>query len=66
MLTEERYSLILERINHQGSVKLTELCEMLDTSESTIRRDLNALAKMGKLVKVHGGAISAEDSFNYA
>ncbi len=65
MLTEERYSLILERVSRQGSVRLTELCEMLEASESTVRRDLNALAKKGLLVKVHGGAIAAEDSFNY-
>lgn len=37
---------------------------MLNTSESTIRRDLNYLHKEGKLKKVHGGATVLEKSFN--
>ena len=63
MLTEERHSIILNAVNSGKSVKLGELCELLDASESTIRRDLNALAEKGLLVKVHGGAISINDSF---
>lgn len=35
-----------------------ELTELLNSSESTIRRDLTALHRMGKLTKVHGGATS--------
>ena len=60
MLTEERYNKILSvlAVNHSASV--TELTEITDTSESTIRRDLAALAKMGKLKKVHGGAVAME------
>lgn len=64
MLTEERYSIILDTINKQRSVKLSDLCVLLDTSESTIRRDLNALAEKGMLTKVHGGAIALDDSFS--
>lgn len=65
MLTEERYSIILETVNKQRSVKLSDLCVLLDTSESTIRRDLNALAEKGMLTKVHGGAIALDDSFAF-
>lgn len=36
---------------------MQELCEALNASESTIRRDLNEPDKQGKLNKVHGGAI---------
>ena len=36
---------------------MQELCEALNASESTIRRDLNELDKQGKLNKVHSGAI---------
>ena len=65
MLTEERYSIILERVKQNKSVKLLELCELLKASESTIRRDLTVLDERGLLKKVHGGAISAEEhSFN--
>ena len=58
MLTQERYQIILTLLNTQGAVTVTELSERLETSESTIRRDLNALAKAGKLNKVFGGATS--------
>lgn len=64
MLTEERHSIILNLINNNGSVKLGELCETLDTSESTIRRDLNILSEKGLLTKVHGGAIALNDTFS--
>ena len=40
-----------------GSVTVQQLMTELDASESTIRRDLNALAADGQLTKVHGGAI---------
>ncbi|SEL29604.1 DeoR/GlpR family DNA-binding transcription regulator [Ruminococcus albus] len=63
MLTEERHSIILNSVNSNKSVQLGELCELLNASESTVRRDLNALAEKGLLVKVHGGAISVNDSF---
>lgn len=56
MLTEERQQQILKYLDEQQAVTVTELTELLDASESTIRRDLNSLHKQGKLVKVHGGA----------
>ena len=62
MLTEERYSLILEQVKKNKSVKLIELCELLKISESTVRRDLTVLDQKGLLRKVHGGAISIDDS----
>ena len=58
MLTEERYSRILELVNEQGSITIHQLMEELNASESTIRRDLNAMDKKELLTKVHGGAIS--------
>lgn len=62
MLTEERHSMILSMLEDNGSVTLNELCDVLNTSQSTVRRDLNFLAKKNKLVKVHGGAMSADDN----
>lgn len=61
MLTEERYSIILEQVKQKKSVTLTELCELLGASESTVRRDLTALDEKGLIKKVHGGAISTDD-----
>ena len=65
MLTEERHSIIVETVKKNKSAGLAELCELLNTSESTIRRDLSILDEKGKLVKVRGGAISVDDSFTY-
>ena len=58
MLTQERYRTILDLLNKQNAVTVTELAALMETSESTIRRDLNALAKEGRLNKVFGGATS--------
>lgn len=63
MLAEERFSLILEQLNRQRTVTVQELCEALNTSESTIRRDLTELDRMGKLNKVHGGATLPDSRF---
>lgn len=60
MLSEERYKIILDKIEKESVVYLTDLVELLNTSESTIRRDLNTLHKKGLLKKVHGGATSLE------
>lgn len=60
MLTEQRYEKILDLLNQKGSITVTEVKELLDTSESTVRRDITALHKAGKLVKVFGGAVAAE------
>ena len=58
MLTEERYAAILNLVEEKKAVSVLELTELLNNSESTVRRDLNALHQMGKLNKVHGGATS--------
>lgn len=60
MLTERRHELILKLLEENGSVKVTEMKELLDTSESTVRRDITALDREGKLVKVFGGAVAME------
>lgn len=57
MLTEERFAKILSILESMGSVTVQQLMTELNTSESTIRRDLNALDAKGKLTKVHGGAV---------
>lgn len=56
MLSQERYNLILSIINERTTVTVAELAEALDTSESTIRRDLTALDELGKIKKFFGGA----------
>jgi len=58
MLAEERFNMILKLLDNQGTITVNELTERLDTSESTIRRDLTVLDKRGLINKVHGGATS--------
>lgn len=64
MLTEQRYQIILNEIDRKSLVYVSELVKDLDTSESTIRRDLNFLHKQGKLKKVHGGATALDKLIN--
>ena len=47
MLTEERYNKILFELSTNRSVSVSDLTEITGASESTVRRDLLALAKMG-------------------
>jgi len=49
---------IREMLEAQGFVDLAALCEKLDSSESTVRRDLIALQDEGVLKRVHGGAMA--------
>ncbi|MEO5593729.1 MAG: DeoR/GlpR family DNA-binding transcription regulator [Chitinophagaceae bacterium] len=58
MLKEERHSYILHQINLHNKILSSSLCEQIQVSEDTIRRDLQELAQEGKIVKVHGGALS--------
>lgn len=57
MLTSQRKLLILERLQSRGQIVAKDLSIELGTSEDTIRRDLRELAALGKLQRVHGGAL---------
>lgn len=58
MLTEERRQSILQILASEGAVSVTNLCERLNVSKMTIRRDLRLLEERGLLRRVRGGAIS--------
>ena len=60
MLAEERWQNILSMVNSQNIVSVQELSKRLGTSEVTIRRDLSELEEIGKLKRVHGGAMRNE------
>jgi DeoR/GlpR family transcriptional regulator of sugar metabolism len=66
MLKKERQAFILHNVNLHNRVLIGDLCEGIHVSEDTIRRDLQELAEHGKLIKVHGGALSKSfhSSFN--
>ena len=62
MLKRERQAYILHQINLHNKVMSADLSHQINVSDDTIRRDLQELADEGKLIKVHGGALS--HSFN--
>ena len=57
MLKTERHIHILHELNLHNRVLSAALCNAMNVSEDTIRRDLQELYQQGKLIKVHGGAI---------
>lgn len=63
MLTEQRYEAILKLVEEKKSVTVAEICELFRISESTARRDINALDQAGRLVRVFGGAVASELNF---
>jgi len=60
MLAESRRRLLLDRIARQGFATLDELVKSLGVSESTVRRDLEALDLAGSVRRTHGGAMLVE------
>ena len=58
MLKRERQEYIFRKLNLHNRVLSNDLSLEMGVSEDTIRRDLNELAELGKLMKVHGGALS--------
>lgn len=57
----ERYEAILTIINRLKKVSVQDLTQRFGVSEVTIRKDLNFLEERGKLIRIHGGAMLAED-----
>ncbi|MEN9298158.1 MAG: hypothetical protein RLZZ429_471 [Bacteroidota bacterium] len=58
MLKTERQAYILRQIDLHNRILSSDLSSEINVSEDTIRRDLNELAEMDKIIKVHGGALS--------
>ncbi len=56
MRTGQRHGDILRRLYLTGYVEAKELAVALGVDSSTIRRDLDALARAGRLQRTHGGA----------
>ncbi len=52
---------IANRVDHLGSVTVTDLAEQFGVAVETIRRDLRVLEEGGYLRRTHGGAVSVLD-----
>lgn len=57
MLNEERRRAILDLLSRQGRVLVTELARHFETSQVTIRKDLDGLHAHGMVHRTHGGAL---------
>ena len=57
MLNEERRRTILDLINHEGRVLVKSLAPKFNTSQVTIRKDLEILHNRGLVQRTHGGAL---------
>lgn len=61
MLITQRLEKIVNIVNEKQSIDTLYLCQKLNASEATIRRDLTNLHKQKKIVKVRGGAKCLDD-----
>ncbi|MGH2624340.1 MAG: DeoR/GlpR family DNA-binding transcription regulator, partial [Sphingobacterium sp.] len=58
MKKEKRQAVILREIDLHNKVLSVDLSEQLNVSDDTVRRDLQELAGQGKIIRIHGGAVS--------
>ncbi|MFC9294828.1 DeoR/GlpR family DNA-binding transcription regulator [Streptomyces sp. NPDC057011] len=57
-LAHQRRALILDAVRRDGAVRVADLVGRLGVSDMTVRRDLDALARLGAVEKVYGGAVA--------
>lgn len=62
MLAIERRNAILEKLQAERRVVVSELSILFDVSEETIRRDLEKLENEGYVIKSYGGAVLNENA----
>ncbi|SFD86978.1 DeoR/GlpR family DNA-binding transcription regulator [Spirosoma endophyticum] len=66
---QHRKRLIVQTVDERGSIEVSELAALLQTSEMTVRRDLVQLAASGLLYRTRGGAMKvslATDTHRFA
>jgi DeoR family transcriptional regulator, L-fucose operon activator len=61
MRATERYEGIVDVVNQRGAIRVSELSELFQVTEETIRRDLDRLEQAGRLRRSHGGAVSVKE-----
>jgi len=64
MLAAERHRNIIEKLEKNGAVKVSELSEQFGVTEKTVREDLEKLEEKGLLRRTHGGAVVDKDVQN--
>ena len=61
MLNEERRRAIVDLLSREGRVLVKELSRHFETSQGTIRKDLDALHTHGMVHRAHGGALLSRE-----
>lgn len=61
MIAEQRRQQILQLIEQQGSIRISNLGRLFNVTDMTIRRDIDHLSELGLVRRVHGGAVSESD-----
>jgi len=59
VLARQRQEAILRQVDRTGGARVSDLVDLLGVSDMTVRRDIEALAVNGLVLKVHGGAAAA-------
>jgi len=62
MFIEERKERIMKYIDEYASVTVSQLCDLFNVSEVTIRKDLNDMGNEGLLIRTHGGAVKFRET----
>lgn len=60
-LAHQRHERIVQEVRLRGAARVGDLADLLNVSDMTVRRDLDALDEAGLVVKVHGGATAPSE-----
>ena len=65
LLGEERRRKILQMVEKDGQVTITDLARRFKLSAVTVRADLDTLSENGSIMRSHGGAVRRNESQDY-
>lgn len=60
MLKDERQKIILDKLKENDIIQVSQMTDLLDVTDMTVRRDLKELEDRNLLVRIHGGASKIE------
>ncbi|MBF8969625.1 DeoR/GlpR family DNA-binding transcription regulator [Streptococcus sp. NLN76] len=64
MKKQKRLEKITRLVHQKGTIRTSQIVEMLNVTDMTVRRDLGELEELGILTRIHGGARS-NTAFQY-